>query len=176
MGLFSAFIAKNKNRSMVTWFYLGLFFSIVPLIALVGIPTLPQVERTRRSRVSSYLIIILSITILLGGIALFYSWSNLYLPEYIYEQYPAPAYELKKVREEFDATYARLQSSYESLSTSGKSNLVGQQIELIDRTIRNITAIDGIDIGTKLGNISSLNELRMSCLQLQRMLDDIPRY
>lgn len=42
LGGFSAFIAKEKNRDLVSWFFLGFLFSLIALIALIAIPKLEQ--------------------------------------------------------------------------------------------------------------------------------------
>jgi len=43
-GNFSAFIAKEKNRNHLGWFFLGFFFSIIALIALIAVPKLSNKE------------------------------------------------------------------------------------------------------------------------------------
>jgi hypothetical protein len=35
---FSSYIADEKNRSAISWFFLGLFFNIIALIAITGLP------------------------------------------------------------------------------------------------------------------------------------------
>jgi len=35
---FCAFLAGEKNRSAIGWFFLGLFFNLIALVALVGAP------------------------------------------------------------------------------------------------------------------------------------------
>lgn len=37
-GLFSAFIATQKNRDAIGWFLIGFFFSILAIFALIAIP------------------------------------------------------------------------------------------------------------------------------------------
>lgn len=37
---FSAFVAKQKNRDSVGWFFLGLLFGPIALLALAAIPPL----------------------------------------------------------------------------------------------------------------------------------------
>ena len=37
-GSFTAFVAKEKNRGTLSWFFLGFFFSIIALLALMAVP------------------------------------------------------------------------------------------------------------------------------------------
>lgn len=37
-GTFCSFIAKSKNRSALNWFILGFLFSVIALLAIVGLP------------------------------------------------------------------------------------------------------------------------------------------
>lgn len=37
-AIFSAIVAKSKNRSAFAWFLAGLFFNLVALLAIVGMP------------------------------------------------------------------------------------------------------------------------------------------
>jgi hypothetical protein len=39
-GIFSAYIAKEKNRNKFSWFVLGFFFSILAVLALIAVPSL----------------------------------------------------------------------------------------------------------------------------------------
>jgi len=41
-GAFSGFIAKEKNRDQAGWFFLGLFFSFIALLALIAVPKLEK--------------------------------------------------------------------------------------------------------------------------------------
>jgi hypothetical protein len=43
-GLFSAYIANEKNRNGTAWFFLGFFFSILSIFALIAIPRKDAVQ------------------------------------------------------------------------------------------------------------------------------------
>ena len=43
-GFFSSFIANEKNRDSKDWFWLGFFFNIIALLALIAVPILPKKE------------------------------------------------------------------------------------------------------------------------------------
>jgi Fe2+ transport system protein B len=43
IGGFCAFLAKAKNRDSAAWFFGGLFFSVIALIAIAGAPIKPPV-------------------------------------------------------------------------------------------------------------------------------------
>jgi len=44
IGAFCAYVAKQKNREAMPWFIGGLFFSIIALIAIAGVPVLENKE------------------------------------------------------------------------------------------------------------------------------------
>jgi|WetSurMetagenome_2_1015567.scaffolds.fasta_scaffold359261_1 hypothetical protein len=39
IGAFCGFIAKEKHQNESAWFFLGLLFSVIALLAVVGLPT-----------------------------------------------------------------------------------------------------------------------------------------
>jgi len=39
-GVFCSFVADEKNRDAPSWFFLGLFFGLIALIAIAGCPSL----------------------------------------------------------------------------------------------------------------------------------------
>ena len=41
-AIFSAIVASGKHRSAFAWFFAGLIFNLVGLIAIAGLPTLDQ--------------------------------------------------------------------------------------------------------------------------------------
>ena len=41
-GVFSYFIAKEKNRDPIGWFIIGFLFNLIALIALIALPTLEK--------------------------------------------------------------------------------------------------------------------------------------
>ncbi len=41
-GAFCFFVASEKNRDPIAWFFLGFLFQIVPLLALIGVSALPK--------------------------------------------------------------------------------------------------------------------------------------
>jgi hypothetical protein len=41
-GFFCAGIAESKGRDNIGWFFLGLFFNIIALVAIAGIPSYMQ--------------------------------------------------------------------------------------------------------------------------------------
>ncbi|MBN2479699.1 MAG: DUF4339 domain-containing protein [Parachlamydiales bacterium] len=43
-GLFCSNIAKSKNRSRLTWFFLGVFFGLVALLIIIFLKPLPLLE------------------------------------------------------------------------------------------------------------------------------------
>jgi len=45
-GGFCSFIAKEKNRDTAGWFFLGLLFSLIALLALIAIPKLEPSSKT----------------------------------------------------------------------------------------------------------------------------------
>ena len=45
-----AYIASQKNRDNVGWFFSGLIFGIFAVIAIVAVPTLSKEERKQRER------------------------------------------------------------------------------------------------------------------------------
>lgn len=49
-GMFSGFIAEEKNRSTGNWFILGFFFGIVALITVVGVPILSKDNKTEEAK------------------------------------------------------------------------------------------------------------------------------
>jgi len=44
-GAFCAFIAKEKNRDTGAWFFLGLLFSLIGLIAIAAVPKLEKIAQ-----------------------------------------------------------------------------------------------------------------------------------
>lgn len=173
-GLFCAFIAKSKNRNMVGWFYLGFLFSIVALIALVGVPALNQSENpsSRKSYgiISFWVVLIL----LISGVA--FAWQNLWLPDSVYQVIPSPTYKLKVLLSDFNAANDRLQSQYNQASGRGKYYNMQEQIDLVDKTIESINSIDGLDEQTRFGHVASFTKLKLSMLELKGLLDQNYRY
>jgi uncharacterized membrane protein len=53
-GSFCAYVASEKKRDALTWFFLGLLFSIVALLAIIGIPhtTENNVSKTKQKKPS----------------------------------------------------------------------------------------------------------------------------
>lgn len=47
-GAFSSFIAKEKNRDSGGWFVLGFFFSLLAILALIGLPKLTDFRFVER--------------------------------------------------------------------------------------------------------------------------------
>ena len=43
-GLFCSFIAKQKNKDILAWFFLGFFFSLIALLALIAVPKIEESE------------------------------------------------------------------------------------------------------------------------------------
>jgi hypothetical protein len=41
-GIFCSFIASQKNRNPIAWFFLGFFFSLIALIAIAAMPSISQ--------------------------------------------------------------------------------------------------------------------------------------
>ncbi|MFC2083649.1 hypothetical protein ACFLS9_01195 [Bacteroidota bacterium] len=48
-GGFCAFIAKEKNRDSAAWFFLGLLFSLIALIAIAVVPKLEKQMGSKES-------------------------------------------------------------------------------------------------------------------------------
>ncbi|MBA4312191.1 MAG: hypothetical protein C0417_06135 [Chlorobiaceae bacterium] len=48
-GSFCAFIAREKNRYSIGWFFLGFLFSLIALLALIAVPTAPKLDDPRQS-------------------------------------------------------------------------------------------------------------------------------
>jgi len=46
-GIFSSYLAKEKNRDSLSWFLLGFFFGLVALLTLIGLPKLENVDDER---------------------------------------------------------------------------------------------------------------------------------
>ena len=44
-AFFCWYVAKEKNRSQVSWFVLGLLFSIIAMLALIAIPVKVKEEK-----------------------------------------------------------------------------------------------------------------------------------
>ena len=42
IAFFCDFLAREKNRNGIAWFFLGLCFNIVALLALIGVPAKSQ--------------------------------------------------------------------------------------------------------------------------------------
>lgn len=175
-GLFCAFLAKSKNRNMVGWFYLGFLFSIVALIALVGVPALAQTQNTQADQKKSYRIIIFWVGFTIIGTGFAFAWHNLYLPDSVYEILPAPAYKLRVLLDKFHASYQQLQSAYDQVGTSGQSSIVNQQIDLVEETIDAISSIEGLDDQTRIAHVASLSQIKFSLLELKRTFNQNYRY
>ena len=43
-GIFCAYIASQKNRDPITWFFIGLFFTLIALIAIGVLPSLSPIK------------------------------------------------------------------------------------------------------------------------------------
>jgi len=169
-GLFCAFVAKSKNRNMVGWFYLGFLFSIVALLTLVGVPALNQTQTAKADQRKNYGIIAfwVAFTIMCTGFA--FAWHNLYLPESVYEIFPAPAYKLRILEDNFDGSFRQLQSRFTQVGISEKSSIVDQEIELVEQQIKALNSIEGLDDQIRIAHVASLSELKLSALELKRTL------
>jgi len=44
VGGFCSFMAKEKNRDVICWFFLGFFFSFIAILALIGVPEIKEEE------------------------------------------------------------------------------------------------------------------------------------
>lgn len=175
-GLFCAFIAKSKNRNMVGWFYLGFLFSIIALIALVGVPALDQTENTKADQRKSYGIIIFWVAFTLIGTGFTFAWQNLWLPDSLYASFPSPAYKLKVLLANFNSSNDVLQSRYNQASGRGKYYNIQEQIDLVDKTVDEINSIDGLDEQTRFAHIASFTKLKFTMLELKGVLDQNYRY
>lgn len=170
-GLFCAFIAKSKNRNMVGWFYLGFLFSIIALIALVGTPARNQTENMKTNQKRSYGIIVFSVSFIILGTGFAFAWYNLYLPNSVYEIFPAPAYKLRIILDKFIISYKQLQSDFDQVGMSYKNSIVDQQINLVEQTIDAVNSIEGLDDKTRIASVASLSEFKLSSLDLKRALN-----
>lgn len=45
-AFFSCFVASQKNRSLAGWFFAGLFFGFIALIAIAGSPIKEKISKT----------------------------------------------------------------------------------------------------------------------------------
>jgi hypothetical protein len=54
-GSFAAFVAKEKKRDVLSWFFLGFFFSLIALLALMAVPAkqVPETPVRREPRFES---------------------------------------------------------------------------------------------------------------------------
>lgn len=41
-GGFCAYVGTDKNRDGINWFFLGFFFGVIALVALIGLSTIPK--------------------------------------------------------------------------------------------------------------------------------------
>ena len=49
-GLFASYIAAQKNRDTLNWFILGFLFSLLALLAIVGIPALKDTDKLKANQ------------------------------------------------------------------------------------------------------------------------------
>ena len=53
LGSFTAYVAKEKKRDALAWFFLGFFFSLIALLALMAVPA-KQVSETIARRDATF--------------------------------------------------------------------------------------------------------------------------
>lgn len=67
-GIFCSFIANEKNRGRYSWFFLGFFFSIIAMLALIAVPKRSDIEKPEPVNLGPALIAILVIVSLVFAI------------------------------------------------------------------------------------------------------------
>src|SRR2546430_2030790 len=131
-AVFCSFIADNKNRNSMAWFALGFLFSIVSLIALVGVSTLDQTQDVIANQLQNRRWIVIMGILILVGAGLNYSRQHLLLPDWILSVVPSPDYKMRTTDEQFTRSFGALQTKYLNAPEGQQYSGVLEKISLVE--------------------------------------------